>query len=64
VTEPLMKKSEVADLVNVRSITIDRWVQKGQFPRPVLVGPKSTRFRRDEVERWLKDREGGQVQGN
>ncbi|MBD3675621.1 MAG: AlpA family phage regulatory protein [Planctomycetaceae bacterium] len=49
-----LKAEEVAWLVGVKSgKTILRWVQKGQFPKPMRI-EGSTRWSRTEVELWQR----------
>lgn len=59
-TERLLTKADVAELLGVKARTIDEWVQKGKIPS-LKVG-RATRFRRAEIEAWLEQgRRGPEV---
>jgi hypothetical protein len=36
----------------VSCATIWRWVKLGSFPKPVRLGPQTTAWRMEDVERW------------
>lgn len=36
----------------VAPATVWRWVQRGEFPKPVALGPQTTAWRLQDVERW------------
>lgn len=50
----LLSVKQVCEMVSVNDSTIWRWAKKGLFPRPIKVGPMTTRWKSDEVEKWLK----------
>ncbi|MBK7059173.1 MAG: AlpA family phage regulatory protein [Rubrivivax sp.] len=38
--------------------TVWRWVKRGEFPKPVRLGPQTTAWRIEDVERWEAERAG------
>ena len=49
----LLKLSEVKRLVGLGSSTIYRKMEHSEFPRPLQLGPKTTRWRRSDLDAWL-----------
>ena len=45
---------EVRAIVGVGATTIDRWVKAGTFPPPYRFGGQIVRWRKSEIETWLK----------
>ena len=47
--------------------TVWRWVKLGEFPKPVHLGPQTTAWRLEDIERWEAEHatwmESGKVQG-
>jgi len=41
---------QVAQRYEVSSASIWRWVRQGRFPKPVKIGPRSTRWRRKSID--------------
>lgn len=39
----------------VSCATIWRWVKLGEFPKPVHLGPQTTAWRLEDIERWEAD---------
>ncbi|TNF13228.1 MAG: helix-turn-helix domain-containing protein [Rhodobacteraceae bacterium] len=49
---------EVAKIFGVTRATVDRWHRdRPDFPRKVLLGPGSARFRVTDIDAWLESRE-------
>ena len=40
----------------VSHATIWRWVKLGEFPKPLQLGPQTTAWRLEDVERWEAER--------
>ena len=40
----------------VSQATVWRWVKLGEFPKPVRLGPQTTAWRLEDVERWEAER--------
>ena len=56
-THRLMRRREVLELLGVSHNTLYRWMDGAeQFPRPVKIGARATRWRSDEVEAWIARR--------
>jgi excisionase family DNA binding protein len=54
---PLLTINETATLVGCRRETLWRWVRRGAFPVPRIVGGMANgrrRFVRSEVEAWMR----------
>ena len=54
--QQLLTVKQVASLIGVSRPTVYRWLRTLDFPRPLRVGQRASRWRRHEVERWLEDR--------
>ena len=50
----MVTMNEVTQLLCVTRRTLERWVEMGQFPQPVRLGAKIVRFRRTDVEAYLR----------
>ncbi len=50
---PLLTRPDVCAIFRVDASTIYRWIKAGSFPKPVKVGPGSSRWLRSEVEAAL-----------
>lgn len=48
---------QVAARYSVARSTPWRWVERGQFPKPVKLSPGCTRWRVSDVEAWEAERE-------
>lgn len=58
VTDDLMLTPEVAKYLRVSPNTIYRLVKRGDFAAPIRLSTKRFAFRRMDVEKWVKSREG------
>ena len=47
---------ELARRLAVSRVTIWRWAGQGRFPRPVRLAANCTRWRREDVEAWERER--------
>jgi excisionase family DNA binding protein len=56
--ETLLTSKDVAEKFNVSGKTIERWRKKGQI-KFYSVGPRSIRFKKEDVEEFLKPRANG-----
>ena len=52
----LLKFAEVTALTGIGRSQLYRRISEGDFPQPVRVGPKSIRFREDDVQEWVNSR--------
>lgn len=52
----LLRREEVCQRIAVSGPTLYRMVKFGGFPAPIRVGPRASRWREDEVEKFLQDR--------
>lgn len=60
----LLKLPEVRERVALSTPTIYRLIKKGDFPRPVHLGPRAVAWVEDEVETWIEQRiEASRAQG-
>ena len=51
-----MRRQEVEKITGLGRSSIYRLMQKGDFPRPVRVGPAAVRWRESEVKAWVNSR--------
>lgn len=54
---PLLTLDDVAVHLRVTTRTVQRRVAAGEFPRPILVGPTSPRWRRADLDAWIQAQE-------
>ena len=52
----LLRFAEVMERVGLGRSQLYRRIAEGDFPEPVRVGPKSIRFREDDVQQWIDSR--------
>jgi prophage regulatory protein len=49
----LMRKPEVTAMLGVSLSTLNNWVVKGVFPKPIQLGPRTVAWRSDVVEAYI-----------
>ena len=54
----ILRRSEVEARFGVSRSTIYAWMARGDFPRPVQLGPRAVGWLETEIERWLHTRNG------
>lgn len=54
-----MRRAEVLELLGVSRQTLYNWMNKGEFPAPVQIGPNAVRWRNGDVADWLASRPTG-----
>jgi predicted DNA-binding transcriptional regulator AlpA len=52
--QSLMTKADLAAFLQVAPRTVDQLRQRPDFPRPLRLGYKTVRWRREDVERWAE----------
>ena len=52
----LLKLPEVIEITRLSKPTLYRLIGKDGFPRPLRVGPRTSRWRADEIEKWIATR--------
>lgn len=52
----LLTIRDVAALFRVNVSTIYKMVREGEIPAPIRIGTTSTRWRADEIRKWLDER--------
>ena len=55
----LLRLPDVISTTQLSKASVYRLIIEAGFPRPLRVGLKAVRWRRDEVEAWLASRERG-----
>ena len=60
----LMTVEELADMLKVTTQTIYNWRKAQYGPKPMFLSAKAVRYRVDDVEAWMKDNEGWEVNGD
>lgn len=61
----MLTTRELAEAAGVHPKTVERWRYEGIGPRPVKLGPRTVRYTRSEVRKFLEGDElaGGDVDG-
>ena len=57
----IMRKAELAEKLGVSSTTIWRWVNKGDIPRPIILGPRIIGWEVAVIEQWLESKRTQEV---
>lgn len=57
----LIRLSKVLKLVPVSASTLDRMIQAGNFPLPILLSKRIPVWRLSDVLRWIDSQEGGAI---
>ena len=52
----IIRLPELLRLTGMSRATIYRWLGKGEFPKPLQLGPNSIGWRADVVAEWLESR--------
>jgi prophage regulatory protein len=52
-TDKLLRRREVLQKIGISRSTLDRLMNRGQFPRPVEIGAKVVAWRESDVETWI-----------
>ncbi|HAI40564.1 MAG TPA: AlpA family transcriptional regulator [Maribacter sp.] len=55
--DKLLKAQEVAEWLGVSPSTVYRWVEKGNLPKPYVIGETATRWRTKDLIEWLGTKE-------
>jgi predicted DNA-binding transcriptional regulator AlpA len=50
----LLTRKEVAKQIGVCTVTLKRMYDEGRFPKPIQLSPRRLRFRRSDVDRWIR----------
>ena len=59
VESPLYSPDKVCALIGLSEVTLWRMRQRGEFPRPVLIGGRKIAWPKHVVDAWLASLEGG-----
>ena len=51
---PFLTIKEVSKLLGISVSTINRLIQKKQFPSKIKLSPRRTVFVKDEINKWIK----------
>lgn len=51
--ESLLKISDVIARTTLGRTSIHRKVKDGEFPAPVMIGPKMTRWLKSDIDKWI-----------
>lgn len=49
-----MRRREVLELLGLSHTTVYKMVDEGRFPRPLRIGPNTTRWRSDQITEWME----------
>ena len=50
----LLRLRDVEEQVALKRTAIYRWISRGDFPAPVRIGPRSSRWRESDIDAWLQ----------
>lgn len=62
----LLRPEQLADELGVSTTSLWRWRQKGDFPKPIKLGPRLIGWERSVIDSWLngkRDSEEGDCNG-
>ena len=51
--DKLLRLADVEKRVALKRTAIYRWIALGDFPKPVRMGPRSSRWRESDVQGWI-----------
>lgn len=57
----ILRFGEIERLLRLSKATVYRLIARGEFPRPIKLGPRAVGWRRCEVAEWLDARERTQL---
>ena len=49
----LLRLADVEERVALKRTAIYRYISRGVFPKPVRMGPRSSRWRESDVQGWI-----------
>ena len=55
--DPLLRLATVSEVTCLGKSTIYRMMDAGQFPRPLMLGPGSVRWRTSAIVQWVDGRQ-------
>ena len=55
-SDRLLRRREVERMTGLARSSIYRYMQEGDFPRPVRVGPAAVRWKASDITGWLESR--------
>ena len=53
--DELLNVREVSKIVKMATSSIYRYVARGEFPEPVKLSSRMTRWRRSEIQAWINE---------
>ncbi|MCY4429825.1 MAG: AlpA family phage regulatory protein [Rhodospirillales bacterium] len=51
----ILRIKEVCDIVHVHRSTLYKMMGRGEFPRPLRLGPASRGWRQSDIDKWMQD---------
>ena len=52
----VLRIGEVLERVGISKSTLWRWIQAGQFPKPINLGPRAVGWIEEEIDEWISSR--------
>lgn len=52
----VLRVRDVAKKMGISKATLYRWIDAGEFPKPLRLGPRSVGWWSDDVKEWLRTR--------
>lgn len=51
--QKLLRRTDVESLTGLSRTSIYRMMERGEFPRPVRIGPRAVAWREHELSEWM-----------
>ena len=52
----ILRIAQVVEMTGLRKSTVEFYIRKGTFPRPIKLGPKASGWIASEVQFWIRER--------
>ena len=49
----IMRPAQVAQHLGIHRVTLYKWIERGDFPKPAKIGRNTVAWRADVVQEWL-----------
>ena len=51
----ILRIKEVCDIVRVHRSTLYKMMGRGEFPKPLRLGPTARGWRQSDIDKWMQD---------
>lgn len=56
VEKKLYRSRELKQLLGLPLSTIYDWMKRGEFPKPIKIGKRAVAWKKEDIDRWLKEK--------